>query len=87
MSPALRADGVTVELGGRRVLEDVSFEVARGEFACLCGPNGGGKTTFLKAALGLVPLAAGSIEVLGARPGASAGGVGYLPQVKAFNPI
>ncbi len=86
MSPALRAQGVAVELGGRRVLDDVSFEVARGEFVCLCGPNGGGKTTFLKAALGLVPLAAGSIEVLGARPGASASAVGYLPQAKAFNP-
>jgi ABC-type Mn2+/Zn2+ transport system ATPase subunit len=86
VSPALRAQGVVVELGGRRVLDDVTFEVARGEFACLCGPNGGGKTTFLKAALGLVPLAAGSIEVLGARPGASASAVGYLPQAKAFNP-
>ena len=71
MSSALRARGVTGELGERRVLDDVSFEVARGEFVCLCGPNGGGKTTFLKAALGLLPLAAGSIEVLGARPGGS----------------
>jgi ABC-type Mn2+/Zn2+ transport system ATPase subunit len=86
MKPALHASGATVEMGGRRILEDVSFEVARGEFACLCGPNGGGKTTFLKAALGLVPLAAGGIEVLGARPGAAGGAVGYVPQAKAFNP-
>jgi ABC-type Mn2+/Zn2+ transport system ATPase subunit len=86
VSVALRAHGVTVQLGERRVLEDVSFEVERGEFACLCGPNGGGKTTFLKAALGLVPLAAGTIEVLGARPGASGSAVGYLPQAKSFNP-
>ena len=41
----------------------------RGEFCCLCGPNGGGKTTLLKAALGLVPIAAGTIEVLGRPPG------------------
>ena len=86
MSVALRARGATVEIGGRRILDDVSFEVARGEFACLCGPNGGGKTTFLKAALGLVPLAAGEIEVLGQRPGAAGGAVGYLPQAKTFNP-
>jgi ABC-type Mn2+/Zn2+ transport system ATPase subunit len=85
VSDALLARGVTVELGGRRVLDDVAFAVARGEFACLCGPNGGGKTTFLKAALGLVPLSAGTIEVLGARPGASRA-VGYLPQAKTFNP-
>jgi zinc transport system ATP-binding protein len=86
VSAALRARGVVVELGGRRVLDDVSFEVERGEFACLCGPNGGGKTTFLKAALGLVPLAAGEIEVLAARPGAAGSAVGYVPQAKSFNP-
>jgi ABC-type Mn2+/Zn2+ transport system ATPase subunit len=86
VSEALRARGATVEIGGRRILDDVTFEVARGEFACLCGPNGGGKTTFLKAALGLVPLSAGEIEVLGTRPGAAGSGVGYLPQAKGFNP-
>ena len=83
MTCALRARGVTVELGGRRVLDDVSFDVERGEFACLCGPNGGGKTTILKAALGLVPLAAGEIEVLGVRPGTSGTGPGtaaHAPQ-------
>lgn len=82
--PALAVRGVAVSLGGRRVLEGVSFEVARGEFAALCGPNGGGKTTLLRAALGLVPLAAGSIEVLGAPPGDAAAAVGYLPQTKSF---
>jgi len=86
VSAALQARGVVVEIGGRRVLDEVSFEVARGEFACLCGPNGGGKTTFLKAALGLVTLAAGTIDVLGARPGSSGKAVGYLPQAKSFNP-
>jgi ABC-type Mn2+/Zn2+ transport system ATPase subunit len=86
VSDALRARGATVEAGGRRILDDVTFDVARGEFACLCGPNGGGKTTFLKAALGLLPLSAGSIEVLGARPGVAASAVGYLPQAKSFNP-
>jgi ABC-type Mn2+/Zn2+ transport system ATPase subunit len=85
VTEALRARGVTVELDGRRQLEDVSFDVARGEFCCLCGPNGGGKTTLLKAALGLVPLAAGTIEVLGKPPGRARAAVGYLPQVKGFN--
>jgi ABC-type Mn2+/Zn2+ transport system ATPase subunit len=86
VSDAIRALGVGVDLGGRRVLDDVTFTVGRGEFACLCGPNGGGKTTFLKAALGLVPLSAGVLEVLGTRPAAAARAVGYLPQAKAFNP-
>ncbi len=85
MSLALAARDVVVELGGRRVLDGVSFEVGRGEFAALCGPNGGGKTTLLRAALGLVPLAKGSIEVLGERPGGASAAVGYLPQTKSFS--
>jgi len=82
VSAALAARELSVDLGGRRVLEGVSFEVAEGELAALCGPNGGGKTTLLRAALGLVEVAGGTLEVLGARPGTRAAAVGYLPQTK-----
>ena len=85
MSDAIRAERVDVTPGGHPVLCQVSFTVARGEFACLVGPNGGGKTTFLRAVLGLVPLAAGRIEVLGASPHAARRRTGYVPQVKGFN--
>jgi zinc transport system ATP-binding protein len=86
MSEAVHARGVTVELGRRRVLEGVTFDVDRGEFTALCGPNGGGKTTFLKAALGLLPLRSGTIQVLGTSPRGARPRVGYVPQVKTFNP-
>lgn len=86
MNAALRVDGVTVVLDGRRVLDTVDLEVARGEFCCVCGPNGGGKTTLLKAVLALVPLASGAIAVLGRPPGQARHEVGYLPQAKGFNP-
>ncbi len=85
MSEALRLVGASVRLNGRHVLDDVTFEVGRGEFCCLCGPNGGGKTTLLKAALGLVPLESGRIEVLGRPPEKARPEVGYLPQSKGFN--
>jgi ABC-type Mn2+/Zn2+ transport system ATPase subunit len=85
VSEAIRAEGVTVDLGGRRVLDEVTFDVAQGEFAALCGPNGGGKTTFLKAALGLLPLRSGRITVLDTTPKAARPRVGYVPQVKTFN--
>lgn len=85
-APALRARDVTLALGGKRVLDGVSLEVRRGEFVCLCGPNGGGKTTFLKVVLGLVRPDSGSIEVLGRAPADSRGRIGYLPQRKAFAP-
>jgi len=64
----LHARGVAVELAGKRVLDDVSFRWS-GASSRASADRRGGKTTFLKAALGLVPLAAGEIEVLGARPG------------------
>ena len=55
----------------------------RSSSAC-CGPNGGGKTTLLKAVLGLLPVAPGRIEVLGEPPERGRRRVGYLPQRKAF---
>jgi ABC-type Mn2+/Zn2+ transport system ATPase subunit len=76
---------VTVELGGRRILDHVTFFIPKGEFVCLCGPNGAGKSTFLKTVLGLVRPTKGSIEVVGKPPGKATRDVGYVPQRKTFD--
>ena len=52
---ALAVEHVTVELGGRPIVEDVSFAVEHGEWVTLIGPNGAGKTTLLRALARLVP--------------------------------
>jgi cobalamin transport system ATP-binding protein len=51
---ALSLERVTVELGGRNVVDGVSFSVERGEWVTLIGPNGAGKTSLVRAIAGLV---------------------------------
>jgi len=84
----IACEGMSVELDGARVLEDVTFAVHRGEFVGLVGPNGAGKTTLLKALLGLVPVSSGSVQVFGHPPGRRAAErrVGYVPQRQAIPP-
>ncbi|MCW2857031.1 MAG: zinc transporter ATPase [Marmoricola sp.] len=50
------------------------------------GPNGVGKSTLLKAVLGLLPVSTGQIKVLGGSPGRHNDRIGYLPQRRAFDP-
>ena len=62
---ALRFDNVTIRLGRRDILAATSFDISEREFVGVLGANGSGKTTLMRAALGLVPLAAGTVSVLG----------------------
>ncbi len=50
----LSVKSLSVRLGGKSVLTNMSFESRGGEFIGLVGPNGAGKTTLLRAILGLV---------------------------------
>ncbi|MEO7262864.1 MAG: ATP-binding cassette domain-containing protein [Jatrophihabitantaceae bacterium] len=82
----LTLTGVTGMVGGRAIFSDVSLRVRAGEFVAVLGPNGVGKSTLLKAVLGLLPISAGEIRVLGAAPGRHNSRIGYLPQRRAFDP-
>jgi zinc/manganese transport system ATP-binding protein len=70
----------TVRVGGRTVWSHLDLAVAPGEFTAILGPNGAGKSTLLKVLLGMLPLAAGTAEVLGAPAGVRRDRIGYLPQ-------
>lgn len=78
--PALVFDNVSLKLGGTQVLDAVSFQVEAGALHCLVGPNGGGKTSLVRALLGQMPHT-GSIRLDGeaSRP------VGYVPQLADFD--
>lgn len=53
------------QYGRRKILNDVSFTAHKGQITCLIGLNGAGKSTILKAIMGLVPLKSGSILIDG----------------------
>lgn len=83
-TPALALDRVTLDLGGRSVLRDVSFEIGAGQFVGVLGPNGAGKTTLMRAILGLVPPARGTIRVASAPVTRGDPAIGYMPQMRAL---
>ena len=55
-APAIFVEHLTVAYDNNIVLDNVSFEVKKGQIAALIGPNGSGKTTLLKSILGLIPV-------------------------------
>jgi zinc/manganese transport system ATP-binding protein len=85
-SDLLRLENVSVRLGGREVLKDVSFNIRPGEFTGLIGPNGAGKTTLLRVILGLQPVASGAVLLDGAPRSHRDSSIGYVPQKLAIEP-
>ncbi len=82
----IELDHVTLSVGGRAVLRDVSCGIAQGEFIGVLGPNGAGKTTLLRAILGLIRPDIGRIAVFGRTPQRGDAAIGYLPQLRTLLP-
>jgi ABC-type Mn2+/Zn2+ transport system ATPase subunit len=83
--PVISVEGLSFSYGRQRVLDGLSFRLAPGERCLIRGPNGCGKSTFLKILIGILRPAAGSIEVLGLQAGApgwttASGRIGYCGQ-------
>jgi zinc transport system ATP-binding protein len=81
MEPLVKIQNLTVGYDKVPVLEKVNFEIFENDFIGVIGPNGGGKTTLLKAILGLLKPSAGKIifrpDITGRKKP-----IGYLPQVR-----
>src|SRR6185295_16350509 len=64
-TPVLSVRGLSVGYAGRPVLEDVDFDVERGEVFAILGGSGSGKSTLLRTLIGLIHPTKGSVEVYG----------------------
>jgi zinc/manganese transport system ATP-binding protein len=76
----LSVEELSVRLGGRDVLSDVTFAIRAGEFTGLIGSNGAGKTTLLKAILGLYAASGGGVWIAGRPRSRRNPLIGYVPQ-------
>lgn len=84
MSALVEVRDFRMAFGATTVIERLDFEVLRGETFGLLGSNGSGKTTTLRALLGLIRASAGSLTIAGEpyRPGSAR--VGYLPEERGL---
>ncbi|MBN7772183.1 ATP-binding cassette domain-containing protein [Clostridium aminobutyricum] len=82
---AVKIENLSVYYGQTPAIIDASFDVEEGEFLGIIGPNGGGKTTLLKAILGLTPISSGTIEIYGKKISKNRKLIGYVPQIAAMD--
>ena len=77
---AVTVHDLTVAYHEEPVLWDVDLILPTGTLTAIIGPNGAGKSTLMKAILGLVPIAAGTVEIFGHTSRQQQKLVGYVPQ-------
>jgi ABC-2 type transport system ATP-binding protein len=90
--PAIRIDALSKTYeGGKRALNDVSFDVPRGQIFGLLGPNGAGKSTLINILAGLVVKTSGNVTIWGfdidEHPRNSKRSIGVVPQEIIFDPF
>ncbi|MFN3803854.1 MAG: ABC transporter ATP-binding protein [Pyrobaculum sp.] len=85
----IKVADLTYAVGGHEILKNVNMEIDRGAFVVVTGPNGSGKTTFLRCVVGVLKCE-GIVEVMGRDPRRDVEvrrGVGYVPQLLPFPPL
>lgn len=84
--PVVRMESASLAFGARTLWQDLDLEIRPGEFFAVLGPNGSGKTSFLKVLLGLQELSSGSVQLQGKPVRRGSRDIGYIPQQKHFAP-
>ncbi|WP_370646906.1 metal ABC transporter ATP-binding protein [Arthrobacter sp. zg-Y844] len=85
-APVVRLRDAGLSYGDRTLWKNLDLDINAGEFLAVLGPNGSGKTSFLKVLLGLQPLTGGTVTVNGRNVQRGSKDIGYIPQQKSFSP-
>ena len=90
--PAIRIESLSkTYAGGKRALDDVSFDVPRGQIFGLLGPNGAGKSTLINILAGMVTTTSGKVTIWGfdiaQHPRNAKRSIGIVPQEILFDPF
>jgi zinc/manganese transport system ATP-binding protein len=86
LTPVVSLRGAGLQFGKRALWKDLDVDIRAGEFFAVLGPNGSGKTSFLKVLLGLQQLHSGTVSVGGQPVERGGRKIGYIPQQKSFAP-
>ncbi|MCF7876111.1 ABC transporter ATP-binding protein [Candidatus Bipolaricaulota bacterium] len=81
----IKTVGLSAGYKGNPVISNVDLKVERNDFVGIIGPNGGGKTTLLKAILGFIQPMEGKVKVFGRSPEKTRSRIGYVPQYATFD--
>jgi zinc transport system ATP-binding protein len=85
MTTVIEFKNVTVKYGNLVALDEINLSIPEYEFLGIIGPNGGGKTTFLKILTGLIKPTKGEIKIYGKEINKMRSILGYVPQFTSFD--
>jgi zinc transport system ATP-binding protein len=82
---AINIENLSAGYDHTTIIENINLQINQGDFFSIIGPNGGGKSTFLKAILGLIPIYKGTIRIFNKPPEKGRKYIGYVPQHSEFD--
>lgn len=85
MEKAILVDNLSVSYSGIEAINNITLSIDEGEFVCIVGPNGGGKTTLLNSILGILKPDNGIIKLFGTPYKSTKTALSYVPQTAAID--